>query len=146
MRFTQVMTREGKPIFGDLKVRYMRGGDGEWKNTLLTLRSEGMIYFGISRLNPNDRFCRELGRSIAACRLSVAMQTWSKGVEKFTESKSHFYGCLPEEDIQFLYSHFQGIDNIIANDRQGRYRALEAERLKRKELEKKIRAELEKAA
>lgn len=99
------------------RVRYGRVDNTRLpKNTLVTIRRDDMIYFGISRCRLDaDRFTKEDGKRLAKQRADIAASgvagAWTID-GSFYVHKSEVFGQVAVEDISKLLDYFQNIDEI----------------------------------
>jgi hypothetical protein len=103
----------------------------EPKNTLLTIRDNDLIHFGIARCNNKlgDRFDKNVGKLIATNRARLAAseagvggipgkQIKSKDLsENLIVHKSGLRGTVKLENIVTLLRYFQNIDQIMLPER-----------------------------
>lgn len=125
MTFDKVKMASGEvfqPLDGTLHVRYSKAED-QPKNTLLTLRLEGFIFFGIARCNLGcqDKFSKKAGRAIAAERLKYAISESGRPKINMLVGKSHLWGCCREDREDHLRDHFDDIDRSINSIRKIEY-------------------------
>jgi hypothetical protein len=95
------------------------------KNTLVTFKEHGVIYFGISRCNVKmDNFKKEVGKRIALGRLELSQNEDFERKENLDYEqlagstleihKSGLRGVVHETDIKHLLDYFKNIDDECA--------------------------------
>jgi len=111
------MTRFGgrKPFVFVEKDGQVRKSRGNPKNALVTIRKNGLIYFGIARCNftANDTFDRKKGKMIAQKRAEKAKEIYVENIifpkSDFILSESMMYGRCPVEKVKDLLAYFRKI-------------------------------------
>lgn len=104
------------------RVRYGRLEDRSPKNTLVTIRKDGLIYFGIARCNSKlDIFHKSIGTHIAEQRAQLAtsdigMYSHHYGIEIH---KSGVRGNTKVGNIKTLISYFRNIDKHMLKRMNG---------------------------
>jgi hypothetical protein len=129
-------------------------GPSRPKNTLLTLRTESVFFFGIARCNfaEGDQFSKARGQEIALERLLAAREQFSAtgmvgSAQKITDhlgTYSFLAGWCTLHNIEDLLVYFNRIDAFIDWVRKKKYARWDRERKIRKEIEKSEREEAEK--
>ena len=103
-------------------VRYGRvTGTRSPKNTLVTIRQDDLVYFGIARCNRNDCFTKYLGREIATSRMDLAVTEAPTRlyVSEFGEIELHesgLRGLVSTDNIPALLDYFYNIDDLALAD------------------------------
>jgi hypothetical protein len=102
-----------------IRVRYGRKEKRVPKNTLVTMRVENKIYFGIARCkNKMDTFKRDVGTNIATGRVMLATFENCEGYlhagtnNNMYVHPNHLRGVVTVEDIHELLDYFNRIDDI----------------------------------
>lgn len=96
------------------RVRYSRNYKNAPKNTLVTIRKDDTIYFGISRCNSDfDRPNKEIGKALALKRAEIsatgAAGSWyNEG--SLQVHKSGLLGRVDRVDIVRLLEYFDKVD------------------------------------
>lgn len=102
-----------------VRVRYGRDENRTPKNTLVTVRIEDTLFFGISRCRVNDdRPVKDVGKDLASIRCSVAVdEPWNTATRDgtFEIHKSGLLGCVDISEKEKLLSYFRNIDNVLKN-------------------------------
>lgn len=104
-----------------LRTRFGRVEGRRPKNTLVTFRQDGRIYFGIARCNSElDTFNRQLGKRIATSRARLVPSDTSlvslEGTQLFLH-ESGLRGVVPVESVVQLIEYFRSIDNRFLPER-----------------------------
>lgn len=103
------------------KVRFGRIEDTrEPKNTLVTVRKDDQIYFGISRCRiTHDKFNKEEGLKLARLRANVAIADpkgkWTIDDKDFRLHSSGLFGSVNINAVGELLDYFNNID-VIAKE------------------------------
>jgi len=103
-----------------IRVRYGRVENRMPKNTLVTMRVDGKIYFGIARCNNKmDAFKREVGTHIATGRVILASHECGEGYMlhaglngDMRVHQNYLRGIVSVEDVHELLDYFNRIDDI----------------------------------
>ncbi len=99
------------------RVRYGRVADTHLpKNTLVTIRKDDTVYFGISRCRLSaDRFTKEEGKRRAKQRADIAASNvagaWTID-GSFYVHKSGVFGQVAADDIIKLLTYFRNVDEL----------------------------------
>lgn len=103
-------------------VRYSRvNGTRNPKNTLVTVRVDDLVFFGIARCNRNDCFTKYLGKEIATSRMELAVTEGPTRlyVSEFGEVELHesgLRGLVDQDNIPALLDYFYNIDGLALVD------------------------------
>ena len=120
----------------DLRVRYSwlgerteyngcyEPGNRQPKNTLVTVRSNDTIYFGIARCHiPLDSMSKEKGKALAVCRLNSAIETRDLSRPKawvidgsLKIHRSGMFGQIDVAEIKKLLQYFDNLDEIMLKE------------------------------
>lgn len=96
------------------RTRFGRVANRQPKNTLVTFRSEGKIYFGIARCNSElDTFDKNLGKRIATARAELApadTELVPLGETDVLLHKSGLRGVVSVENVVQLIEYFREVD------------------------------------
>jgi hypothetical protein len=105
-----------------MRVRYGRLEDRSPKNTLVTIKKDNFVYFGIARCNSKlDTFYKSIGTHIAEQRAQLAvsdigMYSYHDGIEIH---RSGVRGNTEVENIKSLISYFENIDEHMLKRMNG---------------------------
>ena len=109
---------EKEPRPKNTRVRYSRVDENRTpKNTLVTVRDNGVVYFGISRCNRKlDVFHKNIGTYIANERAALArdeIKVSKYNVLKDTEIRLHesgLRGSVPFDNVKEVVKYFRSVD------------------------------------
>ena len=97
------------------RVRYGRVEGRAPKNTLVTVREDNTIYFGIARCRTEaDRFTKADGLKLANLRCEVARSNPDGHFSvdgSFQLHSSGLFGQVDVDDVTKLLSHFDSVDD-----------------------------------
>lgn len=110
----------------NVMIRYGRIENGWPKNTLVTVRKEDRVYFGISRcLLSEDRPKKSEGREEAKRKLQKALSEadddWRQDGSLLIHSTGHF-GVVSADEVPRLLEYFRNVDKICKEERDRRWR------------------------
>jgi hypothetical protein len=107
-----------------VRVRYGRTNDKQPKNTLVTVRVEDTLFFGIARCRiSDDRPDKYVGKDLAALRCEVAAdEPWKTDTHDgtFHLHRSGMLGCVNVDEKEKLLSYFRNIDEIQRSKSQSK--------------------------
>jgi len=98
-----------------VRVRYGRLEDRKPKNTLVTVREDNTVHFGIARCNVQlDRFHRKIGTYIAEQRAELARTEIAaeryKTLGRIRLHESGLRGSVPLSEVKTLVKYFRDVD------------------------------------
>ena len=103
------------------RTRFGRVENRKPKNTLVTFRQDGQIYFGIARCNSElDTFSRDLGKRIATSRAQLVLTDTTLTALGNTQIRLHesgLRGVVPIANVVQLIEYFREIDNRFLPER-----------------------------
>jgi len=103
------------------RTRFGRVENRKPKNTLVTFRQDGNIYFGIARCNSElDTFSRDLGKRIATSRAQLVAADTNLTVREGTNLALHesgLRGVVPITNVVQLIEYFRNIDSEFLPER-----------------------------
>jgi len=99
------------------RVRYGRIGDTRVpKNTLVTVRKDDTVYFGIARCRVNaDKFAKDKGVELAKLRANIAQQNPTGDCKvdgTLSIHRSGVFGQVDVTEIKKLLTYFDNIDTL----------------------------------
>jgi hypothetical protein len=102
-----------------VRVRYGRVGN-QPKNTMVTIRKDDTIYFGIARCRLNaDVAVKEEGKRLAAFRANIAASgvagAWTIDNSLFVH-KTGVFGQVNIAEVKKLLEYFDNIDKVSARN------------------------------
>lgn len=97
-----------------VRIRYGRLTNRAPKNTLITVKVDDVVYFGIARCNVKmDVFHKEIGKYIALQRADMVASDTVLDYDLVGNLKVHksgLRGCVPVENAKDILDHFRNID------------------------------------
>ena len=98
-----------------LRIRYNRDKQRKLKSVLVSQHVGVLVYFGIARCNPLDKFSKKNGRDMASTRSSEAYTRYSQhiGIDVLLSSDNIIFaddmlhGCCHVDNIKSLITHFR---------------------------------------